>query len=187
MDGSISALVMQTAAAQGVDPNLALALARQESGLNQNVVSSAGAIGVMQLMPATAAQLAVDPTDVTQNIQGGITYLRQLLAQFGDPTAAVAAYNCGPGCVRALQSKYGANWLAYAPAETQNYVRSILGVTASLTPSPAPAASPFAPSTSVMTLVPAIPGGNVAPAFDFQTIGLALALILGVGYALSEG
>src|SRR5579863_9616613 len=112
---------IQAAAAQfGVDPNLALAVAKQESSLNPNAVSPAGAIGVFQLMPATAAGLGVDPTDPAQNIQGGVSYLAQLLQQFGgDVALALAVYNAGPGNVQ----KYG----GIPPfAETQNYVSNIL-------------------------------------------------------------
>src|SRR5579864_3588444 len=87
---------------QGVPPSIALSVATVESGIQQwtangnLVVSSAGAIGVMQLMPATADQLGVDPTDPLQNIQGGISYLAQMYQQFGDWSLALAAYNWGP-------------------------------------------------------------------------------------------
>lgn len=118
-----------TAAAQnyGVNPNLALAVANQESGFNESAVSSAGAIGVMQLMPATAAGLGVNPYDTTQNIDGGVRYLAQLLGQFGgDASKALAAYNWGPSNVSAAVASNGSNWLSSAPSETQNYVSSIL-------------------------------------------------------------
>jgi soluble lytic murein transglycosylase-like protein len=119
--------IVQTAIAQGVDPNLALAVANQESGFNQNAKSSAGAIGVFQLMPGTAADLKVDPYDESQNILGGITYLKQQLNNFGgDTSLALAAYNAGPGNV----NKYG----GIPPfAETQNYVDSIMGVFGNMT------------------------------------------------------
>lgn len=116
---SVQSLITQTAAANGVDPALALAVANQESGFNQSAVSSSGAIGVFQLMPGTAAGLGVDPTDLASNIQGGIQYLAQMLNQFGqNVTLALAAYNAGPGNV----NKYG----GVPPfSETQNYVASI--------------------------------------------------------------
>lgn len=128
---SVAALVASTAINSGVDPTLALAVAQQESGLNPNAVSKAGAQGVMQLMPGTAAGLGVtDPLDAAQNVQGGVTYLSQLLAEFGGNEAeALAAYNWGPGNVQNAINTYGANWLAYAPQETQNYVNSIMGAT----------------------------------------------------------
>lgn len=116
--------ITSTAQAYGVDPNLALEVARRESGFNQSAISSAGAIGVFQLMPATAAALGVNPYDLNGNIKGGILYISQMLAQFGgDISKALAAYNWGPGNVAA----YGDSWAEHAPAETVNYVSSILG------------------------------------------------------------
>src|SRR5271167_3758082 len=93
---NVPTLIVQAAQKYGVPPNLALEVANAESRMNQDAVSPTGAIGVMQLMPGTAAGLGVDPTDVTQNINGGVQYLAQLLAQFGgNISAALAAYNWG--------------------------------------------------------------------------------------------
>jgi len=77
-------------------PSLPLAVMAAESSGNPSAVSSAGAIGLFQLMPATAASLGVDPTDPTQNIVGGLTYLQSLYNQFGNWTQALEAYNQGP-------------------------------------------------------------------------------------------
>lgn len=100
----------------GVDPSLALAVAQQESGFNPNAVSSAGATGLFQLMPSTAASLGVNPSDPTQNIQGGIQYLAQLLQQYGgDISNALWAYNAGPG----NQAK------GVLPAETASYIPAV--------------------------------------------------------------
>lgn len=142
---TVAALVTSTAQQYGVDPALALAVAQRESGLNPNVPnSSAGAIGVMQLEPPTAAQYGVNPYDVTQNVQGGVAYLADLLAQYnGDEAKALAAYNWGPGRVNAAVAAQGSNWLSLAPAETQNYVAAIAGVT----PEDAAAGAPSAPLT----------------------------------------
>jgi soluble lytic murein transglycosylase-like protein len=98
-------LITQEATAQGVPPAIALSVAQTESGIAQwtpsgnLVTSSAGALGVFQLMPSTAAGLGVDPTDLNENIQGGITYLKQLYGKYGNWSTALAAYNWGPGNV----------------------------------------------------------------------------------------
>jgi soluble lytic murein transglycosylase-like protein len=105
---------------EGVDPDLFLRLIQQESSFNPDAVSSAGAIGLGQLMPGTAAYLGVDPYEPEENLRGSARYLRQQLDSFGDTRLALAAYNAGPGNVR----KYG----GVPPfEETQNYVSKILG------------------------------------------------------------
>lgn len=116
----VGSMVTAEAQRQGVDPNLALRVARHESGLRTNAVSPKGARGPMQLMPATAQGLGVNPDDPADNIRGGVTYLKQQLDRFGDPKLALAAYNAGPGAVQ----KYG----GVPPyAETQGYVKAIAG------------------------------------------------------------
>jgi len=183
--------IAAAAQAQGVDPSLALEVAVVESGLNQNAVSSAGAIGIFQLMPATAASLGVNPYDPTQNIQGGVTYLRQMLAQFGDPALALAAYDWGPGNVTTAMNAYGGSWAAiapYAPAETQNYVAKILGALSQYSIAPNPAASlPLAlPSATgaVLTIPP--PAVPAASGSLWSTLAVAAAVILGLGFVLNE-
>jgi soluble lytic murein transglycosylase-like protein len=165
---SMAALVQQAALQYGVSPALALAVATRESNLNPAAVSPAGAIGVMQLMPATAAQLGVDPTNAAQNIDGGVRYLAQLLQEFSDPVSAIAAYNWGPGNVSQAQQVYGANWLAQAPAETQAYVQAILGVSpADVAQAPvtldAGTGQPVADSTDVSQLPLLNPDGSITP------------------------
>jgi hypothetical protein len=92
-------MIVAEANDQGVPPEIALAVATQESGLchwgpSGNVLrGKAGEYGVMQLMPATASALGVDPTDVNQNIHGGVKYLSQLYDRFGDWALAVQHYN----------------------------------------------------------------------------------------------
>jgi soluble lytic murein transglycosylase-like protein len=106
----------------GIDPGLLRGLVRQESGFDPRAHSGAGAMGLTQLMPATAASLGVtDPYDPVQSLDGGAHYLRQMLDRFGnDPAKALAAYNAGPGAV----ARFG----GVPPyAETQNYVRNIMG------------------------------------------------------------
>ena len=83
-----------------MSPRLLAALTGQESAWRASVVSPKGAVGLTQLMPATARALAVDPRDPAANLAGGARYLRQLLDQFdGDIERALAAYNAGPGRV----------------------------------------------------------------------------------------
>jgi len=114
------ALARQIAEEEGVDPDLFTRLVEAESSFRPTVTSSAGAYGLTQLMPGTAAELGVDPSDPIQNLRGGARYLRQQLDRFGDPALALAAYNAGPGNV----SRYG----GIPPfEETQNYVSRILG------------------------------------------------------------
>lgn len=120
----------QAAQATGLSPRLLEAVAHQESGFNPAAVSSSGAMGVMQLMPGTAASLHVkNPFDAQENIMGGAEYLKTLLNQFHSVRLALAAYNAGPGAVMA----YG----GVPPyAETQRYVAAIEGTLASTSASP---------------------------------------------------
>lgn len=118
---SMDAIFEEAAARYGVPLNLVKAVAKAESDFNTNVVSKAGAIGVMQLMPGTARSLGVsDPYDARQNIMGGTKYLRENLDRFGgDISLALAAYNAGPNSVQ----KYG----GIPPyKETQNYVKKVI-------------------------------------------------------------
>jgi hypothetical protein len=104
----------------GIDPDMFLRLIQQESSFRPDVVSPKGAIGLGQLMPATAKELGVDPTDPMQNLEGAAKYLSQQLKRFGSPELALAAYNAGPTRVAKLGRVPNI-------AETQNYVKTILG------------------------------------------------------------
>ncbi|NLC55616.1 MAG: lytic transglycosylase domain-containing protein [Armatimonadetes bacterium] len=115
-----AAAVIAAALRHGVDPTLAAAVARAESGFNPRAVSAAGAQGLMQLMPDTAQALGVaDPFDAVQNADGGVRYLAEQLQRFGDVPRALAAYNAGPSRVARLGT------VPPIP-ETQHYVRRVL-------------------------------------------------------------
>lgn len=93
--------IVNQAIANGVEPALAVAIAKNESGFDQNAISPVGAIGIGQLMPDTAAGLGVDPYDWKQNILGMITYIKELWETFGgDIAKVIAAYNAGPAAVK---------------------------------------------------------------------------------------
>jgi soluble lytic murein transglycosylase-like protein len=113
-------LLNHAAAAANVSPALLSALVWQESRWNAQALSPKGAIGLGQLMPATARELGVDPRDPAANLVGAARYLRQQLNTFdGNVEKALAAYNAGPGRVRR------ANGIP-AIRETQAYVKSIV-------------------------------------------------------------
>jgi soluble lytic murein transglycosylase-like protein len=113
-------LLTDAATAQGLPPELVQSVAQVESGLRQQALSAKGALGLMQLMPATAADLGVKAECAKDNAQGGAKYLRNLLLRYrGDAVLALAAYNAGPGSV----SRFG----GVPPyAETRRYVERVL-------------------------------------------------------------
>jgi soluble lytic murein transglycosylase-like protein len=116
----IDSAIEQAAARHNVDPNLVRAVVKVESNFNPNAVSRKGAMGLMQLMPATARQLKVNnPFDPEQNVDAGVRHLKQLLESYGgDVKLTLAAYNAGAGAV--ARSSGVPHY-----AETQNYVRRI--------------------------------------------------------------
>lgn len=119
----IEALVRQAAISRGVDPDFAASIANTEGGYRngQSLVSSKGAIGPMQLMPATAQELGGDPNDLMSNIDMGVRYAGQMLKRYnGDRRLAAAAYNAGPGAVDR------AGGVPNYP-ETQEYVNKVAG------------------------------------------------------------
>ncbi|MFZ5720271.1 MAG: lytic transglycosylase domain-containing protein [Pseudomonadota bacterium] len=112
-------LIRESSERHALSPALVEAVAWQESRFNHAAVSRKGARGVMQLLPTTASDLGVDPSDLQGNIDGGAAYLAQQLKRFGDVRLALAAYNAGPEAVQ----RYG----GVPPyKETQSYVRAIL-------------------------------------------------------------
>jgi soluble lytic murein transglycosylase-like protein len=118
---SLDALIRSNGARHGVDPYLIFLVIEKESSFNSRAVSPAGARGLMQLMPGTAARFGVrNPSDPAQNVSAGTRYLRQLLNMFrGRVDLALAGYNAGEGNVR----KFGHRVPPFR--ETRNYVRTI--------------------------------------------------------------
>lgn len=115
-------LIAAAAVRHNIDPKLLHAVIRAESAYNATAVSSAGAVGLMQLMPATAKRYGVtDRRNPKQNIEGGTRYLKDLLALFdSNLKLAVAAYNAGENAVK----KYRNTVPPYR--ETRNYVKQVL-------------------------------------------------------------
>jgi soluble lytic murein transglycosylase-like protein len=113
-------LVHDAAVRNSLPPAFVASVAKAESAMKQNAISPKGAIGVMQLMPATAKALDADPHDTEQNIDAGTRLLKELLIKYdGDVVKALAAYNAGPGAV----AKYN----GLPPyRETQDYVNKVI-------------------------------------------------------------
>ena len=119
--GNYDGYIAEAARTHGVSFSLIKAVIRAESAFDPDAVSTKGACGLMQIMPATARELGVaDPFDPRENILGGARYLRELLNQFGGSIPlAVAAYNAGPGTVQSVNGVPPYD-------ETQSYVRRVL-------------------------------------------------------------
>jgi len=120
-------IAWQAALNAGIDPNLFTRQINQESGFNPNAVSPAGAEGIAQFMPATAAAMGVNPWDPISALYGAARLMAQLNRQFGNYAMALAAYNAGPGAVQYAINHGGSNWYYWLPAETRNYVSVIMG------------------------------------------------------------
>ncbi|TGE32642.1 lytic transglycosylase domain-containing protein [Desulfosporosinus sp. Sb-LF] len=119
--GSLENVIYSMAQKYGVDPTLIQQVVKAESGFNSNVTSPAGAMGLMQLMPGTAASYGVQNAyDAKQNLDGGTHFLKDLLDRFqGDVPMTLAAYNAGPGAVDKYQG-------VPPYKETQDYVQKIM-------------------------------------------------------------
>jgi soluble lytic murein transglycosylase-like protein len=115
----VGTMLADAARLYGLHPGLLEAVAWQESRGRMSAVSHKGALGVMQLMPGTAAELGVSATDLADNIRGGAIYLRRQIDRFGSVPLALAAYNAGPGAVM--------RYRGIPPyRETQDYVTKIM-------------------------------------------------------------
>lgn len=111
--------IVQCAIEMGVEPEIALSIAKKESGFCQEKRSRMGAVGVYQLLPSTARRIGYNPYHYKDNIRGGIAYYKQLKRMFKSDAVALAAYNAGPGTVK----RYG----GIPPyAETKKFVNTVL-------------------------------------------------------------
>ena len=121
------AVAQQAALNAGISPDIFVRQINQESGFRPNVTSYAGAIGIAQFMPATAASLGINPYNPTQALQGAARLMATYVRQYGSYALALAAYNAGPGTVNNALRGCGGAWLQCVPAETHSYVNIILG------------------------------------------------------------
>lgn len=121
-------MARQAALNAGINPDAFVRQIQKESSFNPNAASPAGAVGIAQFMPGTAASMGVNPYDPSSALNGAARMMASQSAQFGgDYAKALAAYNAGPGAVQSAVAQGGGNWLAYLPGETQNYVHAIMG------------------------------------------------------------
>lgn len=123
------AIAQQAATAAGISPVYFVRQINQESGFNPNAVSPAGAVGIAQFEPGTAAGLGINPWNPVQALNGAA----QLMASYnrmygGDYAKALAAYNGGTGTVQYAVNNCGANWLNCLPGETRHYIYVIMGI-----------------------------------------------------------
>jgi soluble lytic murein transglycosylase-like protein len=118
-------MAQQDAISVGIDPTLFVNQITAESHFDPNAVSPTGAIGIAQMMPATAASLGIDPYDPAQSLQGAAQLMAGYEQQYGDVDKALAAYNAGPGAVDTAVNSCGAAWESCLPAETQSYIAKI--------------------------------------------------------------
>lgn len=121
-------IAWQAAKHYGLNPDLFVRQINQESGFNPQAVSPAGAEGIAQFMPATAASMGVNPWDPTSALYGAARLMARLKHEFpGHYGQALGAYNAGAGAVREAIRVGGGRWYFYLPAETRHYISAIMG------------------------------------------------------------
>jgi hypothetical protein len=123
------AIAQQDAVAVGIPPDYFVRQIEQESGFNPNAVSPAGAVGIAQFLPGTAAGLGINPWDPIQALRGAATLMANYARQYGgDYAKALAAYNGGTGTVQSAVNNCGTNWLNCLPGQTRHYIYIIMGI-----------------------------------------------------------
>ena len=121
----------------GIDPALALSIAKKESGFKHELKSQHGAVGVFQLLPSTAKRMGFNPYYLSENIKACLTYYKMMYKMFGSTELALAAYNAGPGNVK----KFGGAIPPYA--ETKKFVNIIMNDYKNLKANPDPTIAKF--------------------------------------------
>jgi soluble lytic murein transglycosylase-like protein len=116
----VKATIVKHSMEMGIDPALALSIAKKESGFRHELRSPHGAVGVFQLLPSTANRMGYNPYYLSENIKAGLTYYKMMYKMFGSTELALAAYNAGPGNVK----KYGGQIPPYS--ETRRFVNVIM-------------------------------------------------------------
>ena len=145
---TIKAKIVKHSIEMGVDPAIALSIARAESGFRHEARSAHGAVGVFQLMPSTARRMGLDAYSLNDNIRGGIMYYKNMYKMFGSMELALAAYNAGPGNVK----KYNNTVPPYS--ETRRFIAKIMMDYNRLKVNPDPAMLNAAPATNGVTTPP---------------------------------
>jgi len=147
---NVAAMVAEEAVKQGVDPEFAVSIALQESGLNVGVKkSSNGAIGVMQIMPDTAKSFGVNPNDLPENIKGGVSNIKELFTTYGSPFKVAVGYNSSTATRKKFNELYTQDpdaAIRSLPPETRKYLEGV-GQNYNLD-EPAPSGDEFVPSAT---------------------------------------
>ncbi len=133
---TVKELIVKHAIDMGLEPAMALSIAKAESGFCHEKTSKYGAVGVFQLMPSTAKKMGYNPYHINENIKAGIQYYKQMYKMFGSKELALAAYNAGPGNVKKYNGIPPFN-------ETRKFVSSIMTSYNNLKINPDPAIISF--------------------------------------------
>lgn len=143
---TVKELIVKHSMEMGLDPALALSIAKKESNFKHNSKSKHGAIGVFQLMPSTAKRMGYNPYKLSDNIKAGISYYKMMYKMFGSMELALAAYNAGPGNVRKYKGIPPFN-------ETKRFVSVIMTDYKSLKANPDPVIAGYKNSTRDINLM----------------------------------
>jgi hypothetical protein len=123
------AIARQDAINNGISPDYFVRQIQAESGFNVNAYSPAGAVGIAQFLPSTAAGLGINPYDPISALAGAARYMANYARQYnGNYAMALAAYNAGAGTVQYAVAAGGANWMNFLPYETRQYILKIMGI-----------------------------------------------------------